>query len=129
MKKRSPKWPRGATTSATSTPAIRTAAEAEAAGFIMMHPPRDPTAPVEPPEPAAPPAAPPPLDVRDPPSVLRWQEGMRTAMMNIAAAAQEGARRPRKRVLSRSGIRRQAREGLERATALLDLAVAAVLKV
>jgi hypothetical protein len=52
----------------------------------------------------------------------------RAAALDLLAAAREGARRPRKRVLSRAEIRRQARDAFAQVTALLDLAAEALRK-
>ncbi len=58
--------------------------------------------------------------------VRAFHEAARDALLDLAAAAREGARRPRKRVLSRAEIRRQARDGYAQLASLLDLAVAAL---
>lgn len=82
-----------------------------------------------PPTPAegAPPAdAPPPALLGDPAAVERWLDAGRASLLDLLAAAREGARRPRKRVLSRAEIRRQARDAFAQVTALLDLAADAL---
>ena len=100
----------GASTPARSNPAPPPAAEAPPSAA-------DPT-PHQPP---------PPLD-RDPAAVQGWLEASRTALLDLLAVAREGARRPRKRVLSRSEMRRQARDAFAQVTALLDLAADALRK-
>ena len=55
-----------------------------------------------------------------------WLEAARGSLLNLLAAAREGARRPRKRVLARAEIRRQAREAFAGASALLDEAAGAL---
>ena len=55
-----------------------------------------------------------------------WLVAARASLLDLLAAAREGARRPRKRVLSRAEIRRQAREAFAGASALLDEAAAAL---
>jgi hypothetical protein len=78
-------------------------------------------------DPAAPALSPPPpFDPRDPASVDRWLEAARAALLDLVAVAREGARRPRKRVLSRGEMRRQARDAFAKATALVDLAAGAM---
>jgi hypothetical protein len=62
----------------------------------------------------------------DPAAVQRWLEESRAALLDLLAAAREGARRPRKRVLSRAEIRRQSRDAFAKATSLLDLAAEAL---
>jgi hypothetical protein len=62
------------------------------------------------------------LDLADPAGVQRWLEASRASLLDLLAVAREGARRPRKRVLSRAEMRRQAREAYAQVTALLDLA-------
>jgi hypothetical protein len=57
-----------------------------------------------------------------------WLAAARAAVLDLLAAAREGARRPRNRTLSRAEIRRQAREAFEGATTLLDEAAAALSK-
>jgi hypothetical protein len=79
---------------------------------------RDPVAAVLPP--------PSPLDRGDPASIQRWLEAARTAVLDLVAVAREGARRPRKRVLSRGEMRRQARDAFAKSTSLLDLAADAL---
>ena len=79
----------------------------------------------------APPAVPSPaptlpLDARDPAAIDRWLDAARTAVLDLLAVAREGARRPRKRVLSRGEMRRQARDAFAKTTSLLDLAAAAL---
>jgi hypothetical protein len=91
----------------------------------------DPSAPPDPgarASPAAPPAPPTPAlpPLTDPAGVHRWLETSRAALLDLLAAAREGARRPRKRVLSRAEIRRQARDAFAQATSLLDLAAEAL---
>jgi len=75
--------------------------------------------------PSAPPAPPAPL-LGDPAAVQRWLDATRAAALDLLAAAREGARRPRKRVLARAEIRRQARDAFTQVTALLDLAAEAL---
>lgn len=60
--------------------------------------------------------------------VDRWLEATREGLLDLLAAAREGARRPRKRVLSRGEIRRQSRDAFANVTALLDLAAEALRK-
>ena len=62
----------------------------------------------------------------DPAAIQRWLDTTREAALDLLAAAREGARRPRKRVLARAEIRRQARDAFTQVTALLDLAAAAL---
>ena len=75
--------------------------------------------------PPGPPPPPAPL-LGDPAAVERWLDAGRASLLDLLAAAREGARRPRKRVLSRSEIRRQAREAFAQGSALLDLAANAL---
>ena len=101
---KSSRTPRAGATPARSNPAPPSSAEA------------DPSA-----SPALPgPPSPPRLD--DPASIQRWLDASRAAALDLLAAAREGARRPRKRVLSRAEIRRQARDAFAQVTSLLDLA-------
>ena len=79
----------------------------------------DPSAPDAPASPAVPP-------LTDPAAVQRWLDQSRAALLDLLAAAREGARRPRKRVLSRAEIRRQARDAFTQVTALLDVAAEAL---
>jgi hypothetical protein len=74
------------------------------------------------------PSAIPPPALGDPAAVQRWLDTGRAAALDLLAAAREGARRPRKRVLSRAEIRRQARDAFAQVTALLDLAADALRK-
>jgi hypothetical protein len=104
LTKTSRKPRQGASVPARSNPAPPTSAEG------------DPSAPAEPPGSL----------LTDPASVPRWLEASRAALLDLLAAAREGARRPRKRVLSRAEIRRQARDAFAHATALLDLAAEAL---
>jgi hypothetical protein len=100
--------PRAAATPARSNPAPPRPAEA------------DPS--------AAPPtsrASPEPL-LGDPAAVDRWLEASRVHLLDLLAVAREGARRPRKRVLSRAEMRRQARDAFAQVTSLLDLAAEAL---
>jgi hypothetical protein len=78
--------------------------------------------------PSATPDAPPPpsLIFRSPDGIDAWLAAARAAVLDLLAAAREGARRPRKRVLSRAEIRRQAREAFAGASALLDEAAEAL---
>jgi len=62
----------------------------------------------------------------DPAAIQRWLDASREAALDLLAAAREGARRPRKRVLARAEIRRQARDAFTQVTALLDLAASAL---
>ncbi len=55
-----------------------------------------------------------------------WLAAARAAVLDLLAAAREGARRPRKRVLARAEIRRQAREAFAGASTLLDEAAEAL---
>jgi hypothetical protein len=55
-----------------------------------------------------------------------WLVAARGSLLDLLAAAREGARRPRQRVLSRAEIRRQAREAFAGASALLDEAAEAL---
>ncbi len=55
-----------------------------------------------------------------------WLVAVRASLLNLVAAAREGARRPHKRVLSRAEIRRQAREAFDGTSALLDEAADAL---
>jgi hypothetical protein len=55
-----------------------------------------------------------------------WQIAARTSLLDLLATAREGARRPRRRVLSRAEIRRQAREAFAGASALIDEAAQAL---
>jgi hypothetical protein len=55
-----------------------------------------------------------------------WLVAARGTLLDLLAAAREGARRPRKRVLARAEIRRQAREAFAGASALLDEAAQAL---
>jgi uncharacterized membrane protein len=78
-------------------------------------------------DPAALPASPPSSALcGDPAAVARWREASRAALLDLLAAAREGARRPHKRVLSRAELRRQARDAFAQAAALLDLAAEAM---
>jgi hypothetical protein len=56
----------------------------------------------------------------------RWLAAARASLLDLVAAAREGARRPRERVLSRAEIRRQARDAFKSASALLDEAATAL---
>ena len=78
--------------------------------------------PAPPPSAEADPSAPPPPSLADPEAVQRWLDAARAAALDLVAAAREGARRPRKRVLARAEIRRQARDAFAQVTSLLDLA-------
>lgn len=64
------------------------------------------------------------LDAPDGPEI--WLLAARGTLLDLLAAAREGARRPRKRVLARAEIRRQAREAFAGASALLDEAAHAL---
>jgi hypothetical protein len=101
---KSSRTPRAAATPARSNPAPPPPAEAD---------------------PSAPSGPPPPL-LGDPAAVQRWLDTGRAAVLDLLAAAREGARRPRKRVLSRAEIRRQARDAFAQVTSLLDLAAEAL---
>jgi hypothetical protein len=79
-------------------------------------------------DPSAVDPAPPPLVPGDPASVQRWLDGSRAAALDLLAAAREGARRSRKRVLARAEIRRQARDAFAQVSALLDVAAEALRK-
>jgi hypothetical protein len=76
-------------------------------------------------DPSAPALLPGPF-LGDPAAVQRWLDASRAAALDLLAAAREGARRPRKRVLARAEIRRQARDAFTQVTALLDLAAEAL---
>jgi hypothetical protein len=76
-------------------------------------------------EPSAPALDPGP-HLGDPAAIQRWLDASRAAALDLLAAAREGARRPRKRVLARAEIRRQARDAFAQVTALLDLAATAL---
>jgi hypothetical protein len=78
--------------------------------------------------PSAADSSPPPPLLGDPAGVARWLETSRAAALDLLAAAREGARRPRKRVLSRAELRRQARDAFAQVTGLLDLAAEALRK-
>ena len=97
--------PRGAATPPHSNPAPPTIAEAA---------------------PPAPEHLKPPLG--DPAEVQRWLDATRAGLLDLLAAAREGARRPRKRVLSRAEIHRQARDAFAQVTKLLDVAAEALRK-
>jgi hypothetical protein len=56
----------------------------------------------------------------------RWLAAARAALLDLVAAAREGARRPRDRVLSRAEIRCQAHDAFRSAYALLDEAAVAL---
>jgi hypothetical protein len=56
----------------------------------------------------------------------RWLAAARASLLDLVAAAREGARRPRERVLSRAEIRRQARDAFTSVSALLDEAATAL---
>jgi hypothetical protein len=62
----------------------------------------------------------------DPAGPETWLVAARGSLLDLLAAAREGARSPRKRVLSRAEIRRQAREAFAGASALLDEAAEAL---
>jgi hypothetical protein len=55
-----------------------------------------------------------------------WQEAARSTLLDLLAAAREGARRPGKRVLARAEIRRQAHAAFAGVSALLDEAADAL---
>ena len=65
---------------------------------------------------------PPPPLLSGPAGVGRWLDASRESRLDLLAAAREGARRPRKRVLSRAEMRRQARDAFAQVKAFLDLA-------
>lgn len=94
----------GATTPARSNPAPPLHAEADPSAAQAAGP------------------SPPPLILGDPASVERWLEATRASLLDLVGAAREGARRPRKRVLSRGEIRRQARDAFAQVTGMVDLA-------
>ena len=77
-------------------------------------------------EPPPPPGSPPSLIFGTPDGPDTWLVSTRAALLDLLAAAREGARRPRKRVLARAEIRRQAREAFAGASALLDEAAEAL---
>lgn len=70
--------------------------------------------------PLEPPGSPPSLIFSSPDGADTWLIAVRATLLDLLAAAREGARRPHKRVLSRAEIRRQAREAFAGASALLD---------
>jgi hypothetical protein len=71
--------------------------------------------------------APPPALLLTPTSVHLWHTAAHDALLDLAALAREGARRPHRRVLSRGEIRRQAREAFAKLRSLLDLALTPLL--
>ena len=77
-------------------------------------------------EPQEPPGSPPSLlfSARGAPDV--WLSAARSSLLDLLAAAREGARRPHRRVLARAEIRRQARDAFAGASALLDEAAEAL---
>ena len=66
--------------------------------------------------------APEPALLLTPTGVHLWHTASLDALLDLAALAREGARRPHRRVLSRGEIRRQAREAFAKLRSLLDLA-------
>ena len=81
---------------------------------------------------AAPAGAPPPALgpwLQSAEGVRAFHDAARAALLDLAAAAREGARRPRKRVLSRAEIRRQARDGYAQLASLIDQAAEALARV
>ena len=58
-----------------------------------------------------------------PPTLADLLAATRGPLLDLLAAAQEGGRRPHKRVLSRAEIRRQSQQAYDCVTSLLDLAV------
>ncbi len=102
--------PSGATTP-PSFPAAAAASAAHAPAPVGADPPR---------------AAATPLIFSTPDGPDAWLEAARGSLLDLLAAAREGARRPRKRVLARAEIRRQAREAFAGASALLDEAAVAL---
>jgi hypothetical protein len=88
----------------------------------LQTPPVEAVASERPPGPAPTPS--PLLDTAE--GVRAFHEVARDALLDLAAAAREGARKPRKRILSRAEIRRQAREGYAELASLLDLAAEAL---
>jgi hypothetical protein len=71
-------------------------------------------------DPLEPPGSPPSLIFSSPDGPDTWLVAARATLLDLLAAAREGARRPHKRVLSRAEIRRQAREAFAGVSALLD---------
>jgi hypothetical protein len=82
--------------------------------------------PAPPPPAEADPSAALPPALADPDAVQRWLDAGRAAALDLLAAAREGARSSRKRVLSRAEIRRQARDAFAKVTSLLDHAAEAL---
>jgi hypothetical protein len=58
--------------------------------------------------------------------VLAWHTAAMDSLRDLAAAADEGSRRPRKRLFSRREIRRRSRDAFTEVASLLDLAAAAL---
>ncbi len=77
-------------------------------------------------EPTEPPGSTPSPLFPNPEAVHTWHTAARDALLDLAAAAREALRRPKKRVLSRAELRRQAREAFAQATSLVDVAAAAL---
>jgi hypothetical protein len=68
------------------------------------------------------------FDLDDADHVHAWVDAMRDAIADLAAAAREGTRRLRYRVLSRAEIRRQARSAERSLTGLLEAAESALMR-
>jgi hypothetical protein len=100
-------------------PALSPAAEPFHDGAASGPKPRAPSEPL-------PSTADPGLIFAEPDGPEAWLIATRACLLDLLAAAREGARRPRKRVLSRAEIRRQAREAYAAGSSLLDEAVEAL---
>src|SRR6185437_3547653 len=120
LMKRSPKAPPGASKRARVPHSDR-------AHSRKPHPEEGPApsrAPEAPPSAADPAAREPPEPPGSTPSPLfpnseavhAWHPAARDALLDLAAAARDAVRRPKKRVLSRAEIRRQARAAFAQAT-------------
>jgi hypothetical protein len=68
-----------------------------------------------------------PLRWGDPAHARDWLTAARDAFDDLAAAAREGSRRRKDRVLSRAEVRRQGRDAESRLTALFEAAEAGLL--
>jgi len=122
--------------SRTARSRATTTARPPSRGRAQAHPtgnegPAIPRAAEAKPSAASPAARGTPEATASPPSRLplapsEWLTAARDALLDLLAAAREGARRPRERVLSRAEIRRQARHAFEQAAALLDMAAQAL---
>ena len=65
--------------------------------------------------------------LNDPEDVRRWLHAIRESIADLVAVAREGARRPKKRVLSRGEMKRQARASEESLIALVEMAQSSLL--